>query len=178
MRKKRIVILSQGLAPLGVLTSFANHNISWTHNSNYILLNILKLKYNKAPSFKFLWPRTTFENVIFSAEMCRFTRDCQTTQINLLITIWQFRQWPFTDSLSDLIVVWISFISSGLYQKWQLYSYESNGLIRQIHIVVFRASSNYTGRVYNMIDMIGYSGKHLHGLKLSIHLTALLVKLK
>ncbi len=144
--RKRIVLLSQTLAPLGACTSFANLNIFWIHNSNYISLNTRKRKYNKAPPFIFLQPRRIFENVIYSAQICRFTMDCQSPQINLLIPIWQTRQWPFTDSLSDLIVVGVSFISSTLYWNSQLYSYESNWSVSQRHIVLFRGSSHFNDK--------------------------------
>lgn len=172
----RIAVLSQPLAPLGICPSFGNHNISWIHNSNYISLNTQNLRYNRALPFIFLQPQRTFENVIYSAEMCRFTGDCQSPQITLLITIWQIRGWPFTDSLSDLIIVRISFISSSLYWHWQLYS-KSNALVRQRHIVLFRASSDFTGK--STVDTFRYSRKYKRSLNSpSIHPCTLSVKIK
>lgn len=132
-------MLSQALAPLGARTSFANHNISWIHNSNYISLSTPRLKNNKAPPFILPQPRRTFENVIYIPEMCRFSEDCQSPQTNLLITIWQIRQWPFTDSLFDLIAAWITVISSSLYWNGQLCCHRSDVLVRKRQIVLFTA---------------------------------------
>lgn len=152
------LVLNQALALLGACLSFANHSISWIHNSNYISLNTQNPKYKKAPPFIFLQAQRRFENVIYSAEMCRFSRDCQSPQINLLITIWQIRRWPFTDSLSDLIIARISFISSSLYWRWQCCSYESNAFVRQWHIVLFRDSSPFADK--HRGDTFSYPGKY------------------
>lgn len=171
-RRKRIVMVSQALAPLGTRMSFANHNISWIHNSNYISLRMVKLKYNKAPPFTFLQPRRTFENAIFISEMCRFTGDCQSSQINLLATVWQIRRWPFTDS--DLIVAGIRFIISSLHWNWQLYSYKSNTLVRQRRIVLFRAPSHSIDESPTDLFIVG---KH-RDQNSSIHRSTSLVKIK
>lgn len=152
-----MLVLSQAFALLCACPSFVNHSISWIHNTNYISLNTQNLKYNKARPFIFLQPQRTFENVIYSAEMCRFSRDCQSPQINLLITVWQIRRWPFTDSVSDLIIVRISFISSGLYWHWQFCSYEFNALVRQRHIVLVRDLSLFADKPRR--DAFGYPGK-------------------
>lgn len=134
-RRKRIVMLSQAVAPLGTWTSFANHNVSWMHNSNYILLRMAQRKYNEGLPFTFSNNREHLrkKKSIFISEMCRFSKDCQSPQINWLVTAWQIRRWPFTDS--DLIVAWIAFIISDLHWTWQLFSYKFNTLVRQWQIV-------------------------------------------
>lgn len=105
--------------PCCTLMSIANHNISWLHNSNNISLSAVRLKYNEVPPFTFFFqPQRAFKSVIYTSETCRYPRDCQSSQINLLITIWLIRCWPFTDS--DLIVAWIRFITSGLHWNWQI----------------------------------------------------------
>lgn len=111
-RRKRIVMLSQAVAPLGTWTSFANHNVSWMHNSNYILLRTARRKYNEALPFTFSNNTEHLKKSIFISEMCRFSEDCQSPQINRLVTTWQIRRWPFT--VSDLIVSWIRFIRPSL----------------------------------------------------------------
>lgn len=142
-RRKRIVMLSQAVAPFGTPTSFANHSVSWMHISNYISPRMARLKYNEALPFAFFSFFQTAERIggkwiQFLFQKC--AEDRQSPQINRLVTAWQIGCWPFTDS--DLIVSWIRVIISGLHWNWQLFSDKFNTLVRQRQIVLFRAGSH------------------------------------
>lgn len=128
-------MLSQAVAPFGT-PSFANHSVSWMHISNYISPRMARLKYNEAFPFHFFVPpnsRTHWwkKNSIFISELCG---QCQSPQINWLVTAWQIGRWPFTDSV--LIVSWIRVIISGPHWSWQLFSDKLNTLVRHWQIVL------------------------------------------